>query len=298
MNTKNLLQRCLDSIDPLCEVIVVDNASSDGSIEMVTDQFPQVRLIANSDNRGFGPANNQGIEIASRPYVLLLNSDAYATPGAIATLAGQLSDESVIACGGKLLHLSGELQESCCNRLTLWAVVCEQLYLEKLFRGNSLFSPYWKSKRIVATGVDTAEVEQVMGACLMFRPIERFDERFFLYCEDTELCYRLRKHGKILYVPRAPFYHELGASTKNRWRAIAFYNRGKELYFAIHSGRAKATLCFILNRKGALLRLIAWSIACLLTVGLRASFRSQVACFARVLACRIKGPRTPVHRQP
>jgi GT2 family glycosyltransferase len=262
---------------------------------MVRADFPQVHLIANTENRGFGPANNQGIDIATRPFVLLLNSDAYTTPGAIENLLEPFKDESVIACGGRLLHPTGELQESCCNELTLWAVFCEQLYLEKLFPSSKLLSPYWMSSRIVSEGIQPAEVEQVMGACLMFRPVERFDERFFLYCEDTELCHRLRKHGRILYVPQATFYHELGASSKKRWEAIARYNRGKELFFLLHYGRLKSALCFIYDRKGALLRLLAWFIACVLTLGLRESFRQQVAIFARVLACRVKGPRKPVH---
>ncbi|MEZ5163764.1 MAG: hypothetical protein R2688_08430 [Fimbriimonadaceae bacterium] len=67
-----------------------------------------------------------------------------------------------------------------------------------------------------------------MGACLMLRPVERFDERFFLYCEDTELCHRLAQRGKIMYAPEAEFVHELGASsTTTRWESIARYNRGK-----------------------------------------------------------------------
>lgn len=111
-----------------------------------------------------------------------------------------------------------------------------------------------------------------------------FDERFFLYCEDTELCKRVSARGEIWYVPPAEFGHDLGASSEeSRWRAVAFYNRGKELYFEIHHGKFAALICFSLNRCGALLRLGIWAIATLATLGLHSRFRLRVALFARVL---------------
>ncbi len=97
-NTRAQLRRCIDSVDRACEVIVVDNASSDGSIEMLRAD-ERVRLIENGENLGFGTANNQGIAVAKRPLILLLNSDAWAMPGSIATLASVFGDEQVIAAG-------------------------------------------------------------------------------------------------------------------------------------------------------------------------------------------------------
>lgn len=243
-NTKDLLRACLKSIELHHETIVVDNASVDGSADMVAAEFPHVALIRSDRNLGFGAANNRGMDVAQGQFVLLLNSDAEAKPGAIDRLADTMG-EGVVAVGGKLLHPDGRLQESAAGALTLWAVVCEQLYLERLFHA------YWRSASLPKGG----EVEQVMGACLMLRPVERFDERFFLYCEDTELCRRLRKHGRILYVPEAEFVHHLGASgSAARWRSVAMYNRGKELYFAIHHGRFAAAACLIVDRFGAFLR--------------------------------------------
>jgi GT2 family glycosyltransferase len=119
-----------------------------------------------------------------------------------------------------------------------------------------------------------------MGACLMMRPVERFEERFFLYCEDTELCYRLRRHGQILYVPQAEFTHALGASsTGNRWWSVAMYNRGKELYFRIHHGTSHQVVCLFINRLGALLRLMIkpW----------------QTAMWIKVLFAPVNGPKKP-----
>jgi N-acetylglucosaminyl-diphospho-decaprenol L-rhamnosyltransferase len=289
-NTKDKLRRCLSCIGPEHEVIIVDNASTDGSADMVKSEFPNARLIENFDNVGFGAANNQGMALARREFVLFLNSDAYAEPGAISMLATKMDYETV-AVGGRLLNPDGTMQESACNELTLWAVFCEQSYLEKLFKSSALFSPYWITRRLTGD----SEVAQVMGACLMIKPVERFDERFFLYCEDTELCKRLSTHGKIRYIPGAQFIHELGSSSSgaSRWLAIARYNRGKELYFSIHRGRFASFVCWSLDRKGAFFRLLAYSLITLLSLGLRASWRQSVVLWWNVLMAPLQGPSLP-----
>lgn len=253
-NTAELLLDCVRAIEPIHEVIVVDNASSDGSADRVAAEFPEVTLIRNPKNVGFGAANNQGIGLATHDLVLLLNSDARPVEGSISRLAECFQDGEVVAAGGRLQFEDGRLQESACDGLTLWAVFCEQTFLERMFPKSPLFNSYWQSSRLPNGG----EVEQVMGACLMMRPLERFDERFFLYCEDTELCKRMRRHGRILYEPAAVFIHALGASSKgDRWRSVAYYNRGKELYFSIHHGKPAAAACFLLNRFGALMRVVS-----------------------------------------
>ncbi len=243
-NTRELLRECLQSIESHHEIIVIDNASGDGSADMVDSEFPSARLIRNTINRGFGAANNQGISVATGDLVLLLNSDAEAKPGAIDLLSTKVQGD-VVAAGGKLLHPDGRLQESAASNLTLAVVLCEQLYLEKIAR------IYWRSSALLTGG----DVEQVMGACLMMKPVEQFDERYFLYCEDTDLCHRLRRHGRIIYAPEAEFLHHLGASSsQDRWRSIIRYNHGKELYFLIHHGKFSWLGCLFLDRLGALLR--------------------------------------------
>ncbi|MBI1755848.1 MAG: glycosyltransferase family 2 protein [Fimbriimonas ginsengisoli] len=286
-NTRAQLRRCLLSIEDRHEVIVVDNASTDGSAEMVRKEFPKAIVIENEENLGFGAANNIGMEQAQGELVLFLNSDAYAEQGAIDRLANGFTDASVVAAGGRLLNKDGSLQESSTNELTLWTVFCEQTYLERLFPTCPFLSPYWNSRRNARCG----QVAQVMGACLMIVPIERFDERFFLYCEDTELCKRLSAKGRILYVPTAHFYHELGSSSSaQRWRAVARYNRGKELYFRIHRGLVAAAACWVMDRFGALLRLVVWSLATAASLGLRKPWRERVGLFARVLTAPVAGP--------
>jgi GT2 family glycosyltransferase len=228
-------------------VIVVDNASNDGTVEMVQSDFPAVTVIANHRNVGFGAANNQGSQLAKTRWILYLNSDCYAHSGAVNHLATFLDAQNAVAGGGKLLNLDGTLQQSVAGELTLGAVFREQFLLEKFFPA------YWQ------TPTDSRAVPQVMGACLMVRTDlgERFDEDFFLYCEDTDLCARVSRHGKIWYFPDAEFTHELGASSRaNRWLGIARYNAGKEFYFRKHHGWLASLVCWKLDRLGALIRLL------------------------------------------
>lgn len=277
-NTKDKLRRCLSCIEPAFEIIVVDNASADGSPEMVAEEFPEVRLVRNEQNVGFGAANNQGSSLASAPLVLYLNSDAYAEPGAIARVAEAFADHDVVAAGGRLLNPDGTLQQSVASRLTLWMVFLEQSFLEILLRPYDL--GYWRTP----DGNAPTEVEQLMGACLMVRRgLETFDERYFLYCEDTDLCRRLSPHGRMVYVPEARFIHDLGSSSADRrWLGVARYNRGKELYFRIHYGALASAVCWGFDRAGALIRLLAWSAISVV----KPAQRTQVQLFWKVLTAR------------
>ncbi|MGV3614922.1 MAG: glycosyltransferase family 2 protein [Fimbriimonas sp.] len=299
-NTREKLRRCLAQIEPHHETVVVDNASVDGSPEMVREAFPHVRLIASPSNLGFGRANNLGCDHATGDLVLFLNSDAYADPGAIDRLASVFDDPGVVAAGGRLLNPDGSLQESIAGPLTLGAVFLEQTFLDRLFR--RLGYGYWRTEPALREAERTdrpARVPQVMGACLMVRahdgqPRERFDERYFLYCEDTDLCRRLSRHGEIRYDPTAVFIHDLGSSSaKDPARGVIRYNRGKELFFRIHQGRVAEALCWLLDRMGAGLRLLIWSALSLFKPGAR----SQVRLFWRVLTDRgpdpAASPRTP-----
>ena len=288
-NTRELLRECIESI--LCEqgdglaveVIVVDNASADGSAAMVAERFPQARLIANPDNRGFGAACNQGLEIAQGRYALILNADIRAQPSALQRLVGFMdAHPDATVCGGQLRYPDGRVQPSCARDLTLWWVFCEQSMLAKLFPRTRLFGGYWRTHWDFSA---TIETEQVMGACMMLRrPFPRFDEDYFLYCEDTDLCYRVRQAGgKIHYVHDAVFVHHLGASGEpQRAQMVIYYNRGKERYFRKFHGAWQARVCRWLNKGGALLRVLLGLGGVVLTLGRRAGFRRYAATFWQV----------------
>lgn len=273
-NTRELTLACIASLHDAGEIIVVDNNSQDGSAEAIAEQYAEVHLIRNERNLGFGAANNQGLDHATQPMVLYINSDARATPGALAELMAALNQPGIAAVGGGLEHPDGRPQPSAARALTLWAVFCEQWGLEPL----GLAKPYWVRNRV------RQRVNQVMGACLMTKSRKRFDEDFFLYCEDTELCKRISEEGEIWYVPEARFFHELGASSAStRARSISFYNRGKELYFRKHHGPFASFLCWKFNRQGAFLRLIGAGVLCIATINTVPRFRARAITFWKVL---------------
>ncbi|MCS6923395.1 MAG: glycosyltransferase family 2 protein [Fimbriimonadales bacterium] len=341
-NTRELLRECLESLplpsgslsqhtserepegkstslppdrgEASIEIIVVDNASADGSAQMVAECFPQVRLIANPDNRGFGAACNQGLQAAQGRYALILNADIRAAPGAVQRLIEFMdAHPDAAACGGQLRYPDGRIQPSCARELTLWWVFCEQSLLAKLFPRTRLFGGYWRTYWDFSS---TIETEQVMGACLMLRrstdsPVGAtprgtdilvratnsdtdvpaaysqfplFDESYFLYCEDTDLCYRLRRAGgKIYYVHDAVFVHHLGASGEpQRAEMVIYYNRGKERYFRKFHGAWQAWACRVLNKMGALLRLCLGVGGTLLTLGRSRRARRYAQTFWQV----------------
>ena len=282
-HTREKLRRCLAALEPEHEIIVVDNASTDGSPEMVEQEFPHVRLIRSDTNLGFSAANNCGAAVASNPLHLYLNSDAYAEPGAVKSLASVFRAPQVVAAGGKLLNVDGSLQDSTARRLTLPVVFAEQVGWMKLINRIRPGTCYWTSA-LFEHAIDPVASHQVMGACIMIRAEPHpWNEEYFLYCEDTDLCHRLAQKGIIVYVPTARFTHELGSSSgRDPWRGIARYNAGKELYFRRHQGQIAAQFCFAFDRLGASLRLL----------GALITLRSNaVRTWIKVLTAPFNGPK-------
>lgn len=294
-NTREHLKRTLQTVGREHEVIVVDNASRDGSVEMVELEFPHVKLIKNPKNRGFGAANNQGIDAAQGELVLFLNSDCRPRGDSIRRLVEAFGEApDCIACGPRLVFPDGKTQASCANRLTIWAVFCEQTGLEKLFPWAKPLSPYWETNRLMNRPENVFEVEQVMGACLLMKPVLKFDEDYFLYVEDTDLCRRLSDVGSIYYIKDAVFEHHLGSSSKfSPWEAIARYNRGKELYFEKHYSKGAGKVCRFLNKIGATLRFAMYFIPAVLTLGLVPSLREKSSLWSKVWGSPKSGPPLP-----
>ena len=278
--SRETIGKCVSSLPADAEIFVIQNHADTGNID--DSSLPVgVRLLQNDKNLGFGSACNQGLDLATGDFALILNPDAWADSPEYADRLVQFLDQNpaAVAVGGRLLLSDGSVQLSCARHLSLGAVFLEQTLLEKVVLG------YWIDTSKVTSAI---EVPQVTGACFAMKRINgqflRFDDRFFLYCEDTELMKRLSEHGTIYHLPTAVFHHELGASSnENRWFAVACYNRGKELYFDLHHGKASSIICFLLNRAGALLRLLIWSVATVVTVGIIRRFRENAATFAKVL---------------
>ncbi|HMB69017.1 MAG TPA: glycosyltransferase, partial [bacterium] len=215
-NTSDLLRRCLATISESgtsrpYEVIVVDNASSDGSPQMVEREFPQARVLANGENCGYSRAVNQAIREARGRYVLVLNPDIEVIPGAIDVLAAHLDAHSETGiAGGKLLNPDGTLQYSCRTFYTFSTLLHRRTPVGKLFPNSRVVRDHlmmdWDHE-------SEREVDWMLGACLMvrtdaIRDVGLMDERFFMYFEDVDWCYRMKQHGwKVVYVPAARMRH-------------------------------------------------------------------------------------------
>lgn len=227
-NTKDILQNCLNSvyqtIDNLpCEVIVVDNASSDGSTEILQERYPQVIKIYNKVNRGFGAANNQAFAIMKGNYALLLNTDTIMTPGAVDKLWTfcEHHQEAGIVCG-QLLHADGRKQNSVAVFPSLLSLLINSSFLEYIF-------PQWfPSKRYEHK--KPIEVDSAIGACMMINKkalaeVGFFDERYFFYFEETDLAYSFHSKGwRVYHIPDAFIYHLQGQSIgHNVGSRIEFY---------------------------------------------------------------------------
>lgn len=221
-NTGDYLKKCLQSIEENVEgisyeAIVVDNNSSDGSIDMIRNCFPKIKLIENRTNLGFSRANNQAIKKAAGRYILLLNPDTLVLDKAIVKMIDfmeQHSNTGIIGC--KLLNEDGSVQMSCRTFPTLNSLFHTFTGLDTKFPKSPILShhimSYWNHDEI-------REVDWVSGACLIVRhavikQIGLLDEQFFMYYEDLDYCRRARQKGwRIYYLPEAQIIHYRAKST-------------------------------------------------------------------------------------
>ena len=235
-NAREDLRRCLQSLyaDPLprvsYEVWVVDNASDDSSADMVASEFPQVTLLANTDNAGFSKANNQAIARTDSRYVFLLNSDAFIHPGALDHLVAYADTHPQAGIvGPKVLNSNGSIQFSCRRFPSLGAGFFRNTYLGRLFPHNKFARDY------LMVGFNHASdipVDWVSGCAMLIRrglleKIGALDERFYMYCEDVDLCQRAWEGGwQVVYAPQPVVTHAIGRSSdKNGDRMIIEFHR-------------------------------------------------------------------------
>lgn len=223
-NTKTLLKNCLNSIykadAPVngFEVVVVDNASIDGSVEMVGADFKQVKLIENSDNLGFAKANNVGVRECSGRFVLFLNSDTVINRFSLTKPCKYLKNHpSVGAVTIKLLLKNGEIdQDNHRGYPTPWASLTFFSGLAKIFPRSGLFNQYHLGDKSYdhVHAIPVAAGSYLMMPTSLFRKLGGWDEAYFFYGEDIDLCYRINQAGfKIIYYPKTSTLHLKGASS-------------------------------------------------------------------------------------
>jgi GT2 family glycosyltransferase len=221
------------------EVIVVDNDSRDGTVEMVEQDYPQATLIKNT-NEGFGKGNNRGIKVAQGEYVLLLNPDTKIAPNTLQVMLGFMKarpDIGIATC--KLVKANGELDWACRRSFPDPAVAFYRLSgLSKIFKRSKRFAAYNLTNKNVD---EETEIDALAGAFALIsraclEAVKGFDEDFYMYGEDIDLCYRAQKAGfKIWYYPKTTTIHYKGQSSRKApQRALYAFHDAMWIFYKKH----------------------------------------------------------------
>lgn len=245
-NTKELTLQCLESIYEFntrissFEIFVVDNNSTDGSVKAIKQQFKNVILIENRDNVGFSKANNQAIKQAKGEYVLLLNSDTIIKENTLSVMLQYMQqNHSVGAAGCEVLLPDGKLDKACHRGFpTPSASFYYMLGLAKKYPNNPKFNEYHKSYYNMRK---IHEIDCLVGAFMIVRAetiqqVGMLDEKFFMYGEDIDWCYRIKEAGwKIIYNPTVSIIHYKGASSRRKPVKIVYeFHRAMFLFHKKH----------------------------------------------------------------
>lgn len=244
-NVKELLHQSITSINIACknikhEIFVVDNASTDGSADLIREKFPEIKLIQNFDNKGFAAANNQALDQASGEFILLINPDTIVQEDTFFVILNYLKNNPACGMVGcKILNPDGSLQLACRRSFpTPWVAFTKIIGLSKIFPNSRLFGSY---NLTYLDADEIYEVEAISGSFMFFRKqvmaaIGKLDESFFMYGEDLDWCFRVREAGwKIFYLPTTQIIHFKGESSKksNTDLTLQFY-RAMKLFVEKH----------------------------------------------------------------
>ena len=253
-NAMPWIERCLESVAAY-DVVVVDHGSSDGTLDLVRERFPDVRLFE-QENRGLGAGWNRGIRETGGEYVLILNADAWGLDGAVERLAAFADAHPRAAVvGPRLRHPDGRLQPSVRGFPTPWRIATEYLFLRKLAPRSRALNAFY------AEGFEHDEVrtaEFVMGAVMLVRraaveEVGPLDEDFFLFSEETDWCFRFRQAGwQVWFTPDAEFVHVYGAV--HGGRLFAENVRGHLRFLVKHQGLRAAERARRIMLVGCLIR--------------------------------------------
>lgn len=273
-NTSDLLRKCLNKvykalsfgkIEKESEVVVVDNASSDDSVSMVQKHFPKVIIIRNTQNLGFAKANNCGIKKSIGKYVLLLNSDTEMEKNVLINLLNIIkSDPAIGVVGGKLSNPDSTIQSSAGFFPHLSKVFCWMFFIDDI----PIISKLIKSYHIQDKGFYQKEhyVDWVTGACFMLRKeiidtTGLMDEDIFMYGEEMEWCYRIKKSGyQVIYTPDAYVLHHKGASGAASDAGILEEFKALLYFYKKHKAGWQLSFLRLFLRTGALLRVVIFGI--------------------------------------
>jgi hypothetical protein len=267
-NSRRDIEKCLHALEKFCtsvtvEIIVFDNASPDGTADWVTAHFPNVQMIRSEINAGFARGNNLATQKAQGRHLLFLNPDTWVDDDLATPIVSFLdSHPEAGACAPRVLNPDGSVQRGSMRTLpTLETLLYDQTGLSRLFPRSQRFGRYWMTWW---DHNDLREVEQPAGACLairrkVFEQIGGFDEGYFMYYEDVELCRAILAAGwKIYFLPQARVYHRGGQSTSQAvQKNFAEFYRSQYRYVRRHHGRLAAWAAKLLVGTAELGKLVA-----------------------------------------
>jgi len=275
-NCFELLDECLKSLfektsKVKLQVIVVDNASAEGDVKLITNKYKSVETIVNEKNIGFAAANNLGLNRAKGKYTLFLNNDIVFLEKSISTVFefAEKSKENIFV-GIQLLNSDLSKQESVVEFPSLWNTITENSFLYKVFPKSKFFNKYYQNNLIKDEPI---EVDVIRGAFMFcstiaLKNLDGFDDRFYFYSEETDLCHRFRKTGgKIYFLPYSKIIHLGGAAAdKNLWFKFRNQTTGKIQYYQKYFYGIKFILVLIIHWQGLFFRSLVYSIVGILTI--------------------------------
>lgn len=291
-NNRDMLDACLASIYEntqriTFEIIVVDNASADGSADMAAQKYPDVQLIKNTERKGFSANHNQALARMRGRFCAILNEDTLVKPGCFDMLVAYLSDHpDAGALGPRILNSDGSLQQSVFRMPTLSVLVSHAFFLGALFPGVIYFGGYrkWPHNAL-------SDVPFLSGACIVFpsdlmRAVGYMDAEFFIYFEDPDICKRVREAGRrVVFFPDAEIVH-YGGGTFNSATDAAINHRMASLhrFFRKHYGPVSEVAAGVLLQIGAAARVAAFGAARRLgPASRRQEFAAKQEYFQRIL---------------
>ena len=266
-NVKQYIIHCIDSINKSdyagrIELIVIDNNSFDGSLENIKQQFTDVICIQNTENVGFGKAINQATGIASGKYYLILNPDTIIEESTISTFVDYLENNSSIGLvGPKIVNSDGSLQKGCKRSFPTIGVALPKLIgLDKLFPNSRLAGRYNLN---YLDPDEIHKVDAISGSCMfirseLFNKIGGFDEQFFMYGEDLDLCYQIYQQGfEVHYLPTTQIMHYQGESVKSApYDSLNAFYQAMILFSEKHFSKGRSILSKLVIRSGIFFRKI------------------------------------------
>ena len=236
-NSQATIRDCLNSIHNNCQgvdhqILAWDNVSTDDTVKIIQTEFTKVHLFKSPQNLGFAGGNNRLLEKSNSEFILFLNPDAVVTNKAIPKMLEYMKNHSeVVALGPKLLYSDSTFQLSYAKFPNLASEFLTKIYQRSANQRRSLVLKFLEN-----SSAQTKEVDWVSGACMLTKrgvinEVGKFDENFFLYFEDADLCYRMKSKGKIIYFPESQVVHVVGSSTKSQNLQTEYHYRKSQLYY-------------------------------------------------------------------